>query len=491
MEGIKVSILTEGSKNIGFGHVTRCLSLYQAFEEKGIKPELIINGDDSVSDLVKDTNYELINWLEKQNQILYRLQDRDIVVIDSYLADKTFYEKVSKIVKVPVYIDDNKRIDYPEGVVINGNIYAKELDYPSKKGITYLLGTRYTPLRKEFWEVQEKEIKEVIESIMITFGGDDIRSMTPKVLNQLVKNYPKLKKNIIIGKGFKDINKIKLLADKNTRLIYYPDAAKMREVMLVSDIAISAGGQTLYELARIGVPTIAIIVADNQIKNVTAWEKIGFIYNAGLWKSNNVLSNINSFISKLTKKSTRKLKSITAKKIIDGYGARRIIKFLLRKYILEKSIFRNVENKDIWDIYEISNDMSVRKVSLNTERIAKDEHIKWFSTVQKSNFYVLEFNNKIIGQIRFSNEDIQEETIVSLSLHKDFRGIGIGKYLLKKGIKDIFKNENIKKVVAYVKKDNIKSIKLFENTGFKKVDNSADFLKYELWRESYEENIDR
>ncbi len=31
---MKVFIITEGGKNIGFGHINRCLSLYQAFEEK-------------------------------------------------------------------------------------------------------------------------------------------------------------------------------------------------------------------------------------------------------------------------------------------------------------------------------------------------------------------------------------------------------------------------------------------------------------------------
>jgi len=40
---MKVFIITEGSKNIGFGHITRCISLYQVFEERGILPEFIIN----------------------------------------------------------------------------------------------------------------------------------------------------------------------------------------------------------------------------------------------------------------------------------------------------------------------------------------------------------------------------------------------------------------------------------------------------------------
>jgi len=173
---MKVFIITEGSKNIGFGHVTRCISLYQAFEEREVMSEFIVNGDDSIENLLKNKNYQIFNWIEEGSKIFELIKEADICIIDSYLADISFYENLSNLVKVPVYIDDTKRLDYPRGIVINGNIYAKELDYPEKDGITYLLGSKYIPLRKEFWEVPEKEIKEKVESIMITFGGDDMRN---------------------------------------------------------------------------------------------------------------------------------------------------------------------------------------------------------------------------------------------------------------------------------------------------------------------------
>lgn len=49
---MKVFIITEGSKNTGFGHITRCLSLYQAFEERGILPKFMINGDNNIEYLL-------------------------------------------------------------------------------------------------------------------------------------------------------------------------------------------------------------------------------------------------------------------------------------------------------------------------------------------------------------------------------------------------------------------------------------------------------
>ena len=325
---MKVFIITEGSKNIGFGHITRCLSLYQAFEEKGILPEFVINGDNNIEYLLKDVDYQIFNWFDEKNKLFETVKDADIAIIDSYLADISFYNTLSDLVKIPVYIDDNKRLDYPNGIVVNGNIHAETLNYPKKDGITYLLGTKYTPLRKEFWEVPEKKIKEKIESIMVTFGGDDSKNMTPKILAFLNNKYLNLIKNVIIGRVFQNIDEIKKCADKNTNLIYYPDAEKMKEIMLESDIAISACGQTLNELASIGVPTIGICVTENQLRNVRGWEKAGFLEYAGWYEEGNFVERLKNLLKDLEDVNARKSKSTAGKKLVDGRAGLRIYEFV-------------------------------------------------------------------------------------------------------------------------------------------------------------------
>lgn len=328
---MKVLIITEGGKNIGFGHITRCLSLYQAFEEKEIIPEFILNSDDNIEYLLKGINYKKLNWIEKRDKLFELIKGADIAIIDSYLADRPFYIQISNLVKIPVYIDDNKRLDYPDGVVLNGNIHAKKLNYPKKDGITYLLGTKYTPLRKEFWEVPEKKIKEKIESIMVTFGGDDARNTTPKVLKFLKNKYPDIRKNVIIGKSFNNIDKIKKEADYNTKLIYHPNAQKIKDIMLESDIAISAGGQTLYELARIGVPTIGVCVAENQLESIKEWGKTGFLENAGWYNEDNIIARVDRVLKHLENIKLRETKSKIGKKFVDGEGSLRIFNKLLKE----------------------------------------------------------------------------------------------------------------------------------------------------------------
>ncbi len=52
----------------------------------------------------------------------------------------------------------------------------------------------------------------------------------------------------------------------------------MKNAMIKCDIAISAAGQTLFELARIGVPTYAVQVAENQTLNMLSWKKCNFYW---------------------------------------------------------------------------------------------------------------------------------------------------------------------------------------------------------------------
>ncbi|MBF0558384.1 MAG: UDP-2,4-diacetamido-2,4,6-trideoxy-beta-L-altropyranose hydrolase [Nitrospirae bacterium] len=328
----RVIILTEGGNNIGFGHITRCDSLYQAFLEEGLSADVIVNGDTAVEDFLSDKRFRLFDWLKEDEALDRTLEDADIVIIDSYMATYGIYERLSMLVKVPVYMDDYKRLDYPKGIVLNGGINAEELNYPERTDITYLLGSRYIPLRKAFWDFSEKVINENIDSLMITFGGDDDRNITPRVLSAIVERYPGVLKAVAIGKGFNNVQEIEKSADNKTNIIYYPDAAGMKDIMIGSDVAISAAGQTLYELARFGVPTIAVAVADNQMNNIKGWQESGFIEYAGWWADGNLMDNVLKALARLEDRDRRIKMAQTGRAMVDGKGAGRVVDFILKMF---------------------------------------------------------------------------------------------------------------------------------------------------------------
>lgn len=482
---MRALIATEGSSDIGFGHLTRCTSLYQAFDKIGAATEFIVNGDKAVYDLLKGTNHIVFNWLKELERFYDLLKETEIAIIDSYLADHDIYKRISDSVNVAVYIDDNRRMDYPDGIVVNGTIFAEEMDYPKREGIIYLLGSRYIPMRREFWEIQERKIKKDIEIIMITFGGDDSKNMTPKVLKLLADNHPELTKNVIIGKGFQDINALEKIKDKNTKLIYYPNADGMKNAMVESDIAISAGGQTLYELARVDLPTIAIAVADNQLNNIKGLQKAGFIEYAGWWKEEGVLNNILQKIQLLKNSGSREEKIKIGKKLVDGKGAIRIAEYCIKRYYAQNLFLRRAEKRDVYNVYELSNEPKIRNNSFSQEQIGIDSHKKWFFDKLNDKsclFLIAEVNNNFLGQVRFDINDV--ESVISISIEKKHRGLGAGGVLIQKAIDSLrLKNPDIRHIKAFIKRENIASVRFFEKADFKfkkklKVKNQ-DALEYQ------------
>ena len=122
---MKVVILTEGTRNTGYGHLTRCLSIYQAFEEKVITPIFIAHCDARGVEILSDVHLFCFNWLDEQKRLFELVDGSDLLIIDSYLAPAVVYVDLSLRVVRSVYMDDFLRIDYPKGVIINGTIGAE------------------------------------------------------------------------------------------------------------------------------------------------------------------------------------------------------------------------------------------------------------------------------------------------------------------------------------------------------------------------------
>ena len=336
---MEVVILTEGGKDYGYGHVARCSSIYQAFEHYNISPKFIVNGDESVKSIVPHMDVEIIDWLDYSYKA-------DIAVIDSYLADLIFYNEISKNSSLSVNVDDNNRLNYPEGIVVNGTLDASDMGYVERDDITYLVGNEFIPLRKDFWNIQKLKINDSIENILITVGGNDLRNLTPKILELLHDNFPKVNKKVIIADSFKNTQEIELLKNEDVELIYSPNSDEIISAMSSVDLAISASGQTLYELACIGVPTVAIGIIDNQKNNIKNWIKQGFIEYAGCWNDDDLLNNILDRINYLQDKEIRMDKKLLGIRAVNGKGSLNIVKNILKVFYKNNSVFRTIQKED-------------------------------------------------------------------------------------------------------------------------------------------------
>ena len=296
---MKIAIITEGGKDIGFGHITRCLGLCSELEKKGAKVYFIINNDVHAAEKIREKKFKAYKGYK---EIFELVKGSDCAVVDSYLLTQDVYSGIRDLVRLLVCIDDNKRMEYPADIVINGAVYAKDMGFSASGNTDYLLGTEFMPVRQEFVNINNGRIKKDIENILISFGGSDFKGMTGKVKDFTAKVFPRAAINAIGG-------------DR--------DVKDVLRLMQESDVAISAGGQTLHELARVGIPTLGVCVARNQLNNLKGWEEKGFLRFCGWYDSKDLLKKIEDALSYVKDKGVRQKMKNAGQSLVDGKGAQR------------------------------------------------------------------------------------------------------------------------------------------------------------------------
>lgn len=326
---MKVLIFTEGGSQIGFGHISRCSSLYDELEDRGIDVEFVINGDDLVKEVLSGRKYRIEEWcmagVVKEDEII-----GNISIIDSYKASESIYRFIAEHSVKLLCIDDYNRMPYPRGFVVNPSIYTEELEYPLDRNINYLLGRDYVILRKAFSRNKLKYVRHDVKEILVTLGGSDIRNLTPKIIETLQNNYPEIKRNVVIGRGYDNIDNIKKISDCNTNILFNLNEDDMKNIMHESDVAITAAGQTVYELISMEIPFIPIQVIDNQVFTTKGLIKHKLVDKILYWDMINFQHELLSELNKMISYDKRKEINKKYRGYIDGLGVKRIISDLLR-----------------------------------------------------------------------------------------------------------------------------------------------------------------
>ncbi|MFH1877232.1 MAG: bifunctional UDP-2,4-diacetamido-2,4,6-trideoxy-beta-L-altropyranose hydrolase/GNAT family N-acetyltransferase [Candidatus Omnitrophota bacterium] len=465
----KAYMITEGGKGIGFGHIVRCSALYNAFENSGMDVEFIVNGDDTVRGLLKEKKHVFMEWRRTPAEFMDMVSGADVAVIDSYLADEPFYRRIAGCVKTPVFIDDHRRLDYPDGIIINSAILADSLEYPEKKGTVYLLGREYALLREEFSRVPEKKISDKLTTIFLTCGGSDTENYTERVLSILLEDFPGMKINVVIGKTSGIHVDAGRFSGGEISVIFNADADQMKALILESDIAVSAAGQTLYELARAGVPAVGISLADNQALNLEGWERFGVkaCFNPG--DTRELGRCIRDGIMEFESPGKRAEYRDRARRFIDGKGALRVYD-AVAEALGDHIAIRKAVNEDCRDIWIWRNDPEARRWSFNDGAISYEDHKGWFGKKMSDRgvrIYIAENEGGKAGQARLELAG-GGKAVVSVNMNPEFFGRGFGRVLIRKAT-ERFTEEmgEVSSVLAEIDVENRASIKAFGRAGYR------------------------
>lgn len=336
---MKLVIRADASIKTGTGHAMRCLALAQSWNNQGGETIFLMVGD----------SYNLKTRFQSEGiQVVYlpvevggdedAQQTADIakkvvaswVVVDGYCFDFKYQKSLKNYGLNVLFVDDYGHTNYYYAdLILNQNISANQDLYVNRESYTkLLLGTKYTLLRKEFWQRQnwQRLFNSITSKILVTLGGSDPDNVTLKVIQALLLVSNNLEVIVVVGGSNPHYEELLSVVTKSNSVIsLQQNVNNMPELMAWADLAIAAGGSTNWELAFMGLPSIVITIADNQKAIAAELDRQGVIINLG-WHQDVTVEQIGFVLRELiSDRPKRETMSKKGRELVDGNGAKRVI----------------------------------------------------------------------------------------------------------------------------------------------------------------------
>lgn len=307
-------IFTEGGRARGLGHVSRCSAYARYRLDQGGRVLWLLDGDILATEMIADCGEVRIGPWQDDPAALPDLNPA-VAIIDSYRVTPAVVAAIADQATTPVFIDDLQRTPYPRGLVVHPALDPAPL---RPDGAEWLTGPSWQPLRPAFWSVALRgPVRPGVERVLVTLGGGDHDDLGAVIVRQVAEAFPAARIDWIAGEA--------VVAPRSGVTVHrrLSDQA-MAALMLEADLAVSAAGTTTFELARCGVPTVLLGVADNQQPNLDHWPALCGFIDAGRRTAADRDRRIRAGLDRLRDPRVRRTITDRAEAIVDGQGVRRL-----------------------------------------------------------------------------------------------------------------------------------------------------------------------
>lgn len=466
---MKLVVRADASLQMGAGHVMRCLALALAAKAREIDVHMICRLE--VPWLQKRLSAERIPLTKLHGEPPVREKPaglvRDVlcaaqgkkpaqcwVVLDGYHFDIDCQRAVRNAGFRLLVIDDYAHLpEYACDILLNQNLGAEELTYKGSIG-KKLLGLRYVLLRPEFGaarlEAEKRTLPKSPQNVLITLGGGDFSKFLHELAPSLTSPQLRGRTLRIIAGGMSEEVIRQCLRDCPADIEILHNVRDMPALLLDTDVCITAGGSTCWELCCLGVPLHVVQVAENQhyVVRELVQKGLGTLY-CGL---DSVLEDEGS--PQMRDRQMRFVHPNAADKLLTVMDA------------LCGLEITPVSQDDCQQVLCIANDPAVRATAFSTASIAQEEHEYWFArrlTLPFSPFYIVRLRGEVLGYMRFDAE--ADCHIATVAVVPRYRDLGLGRELISRCCV-LAANEGVGSVHAWIKEDNICSMRAFLAAGF-------------------------
>jgi UDP-2,4-diacetamido-2,4,6-trideoxy-beta-L-altropyranose hydrolase len=358
-------IRADSSQNIGLGHVLRCLAFAEWAVKDNLKAILLTKSSNSfINERILRLGGEVIilpsgsgvftssyahsHWLDTSEEddgkfcideikkIIkkYNYIKPKFIIVDHYALGAPWEKTLSQVSPILVVDDLSDRQHDCRWLV--DQTYGKSVkDYynlvPCETKL--FIGPKYALIRKEFTDAKNtfrRTFPKSKSKVLITLGGIDKRNDTSKILTFLDAYKQVQKKEIVItvvtSNSNPNLNDLKSTIHQMTDVTLLIDVNNMAELMATHDVCIGAAGSTSWERCVMSLPTISIVLAENQktiAKNLADAE---VVLDLGLMADITQDKFMETFYLLIHDMNLYNSLSIKSKSLCDGLGCNRIMK---------------------------------------------------------------------------------------------------------------------------------------------------------------------
>ena len=268
---------TDASVTQGLGHFMRCRALAEEWMARGGRATFVTTRTpQDLQSRLQDEGFGVrtapsahCNGTDELAWLTSVLQEERpaVLVLDGYHFDLHYQQAVRPWVKCLVCLDDVPEHPFACDVFLNQNLGVTAEEYKSlvPHGTTVLLGPQYALLRAEFREhAGSYRVAAKPRRVLVTLGGSDEADHTARVLGELA-SLAGIEMDVMLGPMYPHGNPIGRIRGLDPgRIHVHRGVDRLLDLAALADLAMTAGGSTVWELACLGIPMVVLGTATNQ-----------------------------------------------------------------------------------------------------------------------------------------------------------------------------------------------------------------------------------
>lgn len=266
----------DGSAALGGGHVMRCLTLARALTAQGWHCAFASTpaSAQAVPGLAEADLRLLEDAAEEEPEALRRLwpAGTDWLVVDHYRRDKAFEARCRGWARRILVIDDLADRAHDCDILVDQTLGRRADDYASlvPEDCRVLTGADYALLRPAFARRREASLarrhsKGGVARILVNLGAADAGNHSLDALRGIQDSGLPVSVDLVLGAAAPHIEKLReAIAEMPQEVTLHIDVADMAGLMAEADLAIGAAGTATWERCSLGLPSLLLVIAENQ-----------------------------------------------------------------------------------------------------------------------------------------------------------------------------------------------------------------------------------